>query len=118
MRGAGTSGEIAAWKSTAHCVSATASAPMTITSSPSVLITRASIGSECCDGLDEAFHDADGLLVAALLGQARIAGQVGEGDHHAHAPLLGDAAGELGLHVADHVLLDEVPEKAPVQVVA
>ena len=67
-------------------------------------------------GLHEAFHDANGLLVAALLGQARIAGQVGEADSHAHTPLLGNAAGEVGLHVTDHVLLDEVPEKAPMQV--
>ncbi len=68
------------------------------------------------DGLDEALDRRQRLLVAALHRQARIAGQVGEHDRHAHAPRLRSALGEVGLHVPDHVLLDEVAEQPVVHV--
>ena len=118
IRGGGSPAAISDCSSTAHPVSAAGSEPTTITSSPSVLITRASSGRRLFDRLDEPLDRADRLLVAPLDGQARVAGEVGEGDRHAQAPLLGGARlVEVGLHVADHVLLDEVREEAAVQVV-
>ncbi len=58
----------------------------------------------------------DRLLVAALLGQARVAGQVGEGDGDPQPAEVQLLLGQVGLHVADDVLLDEVREKARVRV--
>ena len=72
---------------------------------------RASSGSVSLDGLDEALDGVDGLLLALLLGQPRVAGEVGEGDRHAQAPEVELAPLEVGLHVADDVLLDEVRRK-------
>ena len=69
-----------AWKPTAQSTSADGSEPTTITSSPIVLITRASSGSVSCDRLDEALDDLERLLLARLLGQPRVAREVGERD--------------------------------------
>ena len=44
------------------------------------------VGQRALDLLDEALDGADGLLVALLLGQPRVAGEVGEGDRDAQAP--------------------------------
>jgi hypothetical protein len=57
------------------------------------------------------------LLLSLLLGEAGIAGQVREGDRHAHAPEIHVLVLELALHVSNNVLLDEVLEEALVDVV-
>jgi hypothetical protein len=69
------------------------------------------------DGLDEPLHRADGLLLPLLLGQPRVSGEVGERDRHAQAPEIEIGPGEVDLHVPDDVLLDEVVQEAPVDVV-
>ena len=109
IRGGGSPGAIAVLQRRPPTPSsAAASGPTTITSSPSVLITRASAGRRLPDRLDEALDGADRLLVAVLDGQPRVAGEVGERDRHAQPALLERLLAEVGLHVADHVLLDEV----------
>ena len=75
------------------------------------MITRASSGSVSLDGLDEALDDVERLLVALLLGQPRVAREVGEGDRDPQAAELARPS-TLGLEVADDVLLDEVPQAA------
>ena len=82
MRG---SGRVACstWKPTAQSTRAAGSEPTIITSSPIVLMIARVVGERVLDVLDEALHRADRLLVALLLGQPRVAGEVGEGDRHA-----------------------------------
>ncbi len=76
------------------------------------------VGQRVLHRLDEALDDVDRLLLPRLLGQARVAGEVGEGDRHPHAPEVEVAAGlDLELHVADDVLVEEVLEVALVDVV-
>ena len=70
------------------------------------------VGQRDLDVLDEALDGVDRLLLALLLGQARVAGEVGEGDRDPQAPEVERRALEVGLHVADDVLLDEVREEA------
>ena len=69
------------------------------------------------NALHEALDQRQRLLLALLLGEARIAGEVRERDRHPHPPALDLALLELVLHVADHVLRHEVLEKATVHVV-
>ncbi len=69
------------------------------------------------DGLHEPLDRAERRLVAALDRQARIAGEIGERDRHPQAALLERVVAEIGLHVADHVLLDELREQTAVEVV-
>ena len=69
------------------------------------------VGQRVLDRLGEALDGVDGLLVAQLLGQARVAGEVGEGDRDAQAAEVARAL-EVDLHVPDDVLLDEVREEA------
>ena len=117
MRGSGRS-RCSCWKPTAQSRSAEASLPTIITSSPIVLITRASSGSVFCTRLDEALDDVDRLLLPRLLGQARVAGEVGERDRHPQAAEVEPVAGvDLELHVADDVLVEEVLQEALVDVV-
>ena len=117
MRGSGRS-RAAAWKPTAQSSSAAASEPTTITSSPIVLMIARVVGQRVADRLDEALDDVDRLLLPRLLGQPRVAGEVGEGDRHAQAAEVEVAVGvDLELHVADHVLLDEVLQEALVDAV-
>jgi hypothetical protein len=54
----------------------------------------------------------------ALLGrdEPHEADQVEEGDRDAQPPELVVAVGQLGLHVRDHVLLDEVAQEVAVEV--
>ena len=52
--------------------------------------------------------------VAYLLGQLRVAGQVGKGNSNAD---LANLAARLVLHVANDVLLNEVVEEAAVEVI-
>ena len=78
---------------------------------------RASSGSVSLDRLDEALDRGQRLLLARLLGHARVAGEVGERDRHAQAPEVERFVLEVGLHVADDVLLDEVLQEALVEVV-
>jgi hypothetical protein len=75
------------------------------------------LGQRVLNDLHEALDRADGLLLAHLLGQPRVAGQVGEGDPDTQAAEVRRLVAELGLHVADHVLLDEVRQEALVDVV-
>ena len=70
----------------------------------------------CDDGLDEALDDVERLLLPRLLGQPRVAGEVGEGDRHAQAPEVEHLL-RVHLEVADDVLLDEVLQEALVQAV-
>ena len=86
-----------------------------MTSSPSVLRTRASIGSVRSTSSTKRSTAPTASLVALLLGQARVAGEVGERDRDAQAPEREHLVAHVGLHVTDHVLLDEVREEAPVQ---
>ena len=118
MRGSGRRSATRRWKPTAQSTSAAASEPTIITSSPIVLITRASSGSVCLDVLDEALDGVDRLLLARLLGQARVAGQVGEGDRHAQAARGRAAASSRSASMCPiDVLLDEVRQEALVHVV-
>ena len=75
------------------------------------------IGQRHLDVLDEALDRVDRLLFALLLGQSRVAGEVGEGDGHAQAPEVQRRVLEVGLHVPDDVLLDEVRQEALVHAV-
>ena len=75
------------------------------------------VGQRELDVLDEALDGVDRLLLALLLGQARVAGEVGERDRHPQAAEVELRAVEVGLHVADDVLLDEVREEALVHAV-
>ena len=109
MRGSGRSVE-SATSPTAQSASAAASVPTTITSSPIVLITRAVVGQRLADELDEALDDLERLLLAHLLGQPRVARQVGERDRDPHAAERGVVGDQL--EVADHVLGEEVLERA------
>ena len=74
------------------------------------------VGERVGDGVDEALDVRERLLLARLLGEARVAGEVGEGDRDAHAAEV-LVLRQLDLHVADHVLLDEVLQEALVDVV-
>ena len=67
------------------------------------------------DRLDEALDQVERLLVALLLGVAGEAGQVDEAERHLHPAHLPHAA-EVGLHVADDVLLDVEAQVALVDV--
>jgi len=79
-----------------------------------VFTTRA-LGQGALHALHETLHVRERLLLALLLGEARVPGQVAEGDGHAHAAEV--AALQVDLHVPDHVLLHEVLEEALVDVV-
>ena len=70
------------------------------------------LGQRDLDVLDEALDGVDRLLLARLLGQARVARQVGERDGDAQAPEVERRPLEVGLHVPDDVLLDEVRQEA------
>ena len=70
------------------------------------------VGQRDLDAGDEPLDDVERLLLPRLLGQPRVAREVGERDRDAQAPEV-DVA--LGLHVADDVLLDEVAQEPPVQ---
>ncbi len=108
IRGSGRS-VWSAWKPTAQSTSALRSVPTTITSSPIVLITRALSGSVSETMLDEPLDHLQRLLLAHLLGQARVPREVGEADRHPH-PAQGGVVGDE-LEVADDVLLEEVPQQ-------
>ena len=69
------------------------------------------VGQRLGDELDEALDDLERLLLADLLGQPRVAGEVGEGDRHAHAPERG-VVGDAASRCADDVLLEEVAQAA------
>ena len=75
------------------------------------------VGERVLDRLDEALDEVDRLLLPRLLGQPRVAGEVGEGDRDAQAAEVELVVGVVGLHVADDVLLDEVLQEALVDVV-
>ena len=117
IRGGGSPGAIAACRSTAHPVSAAGSEPTTITSSPSVLITRASTGREC----STASTNRSTVPTASSSPRSTVRRAYPARSANAIAtrsrPSSGGALGEIGLHVADHVLLDEVREEATVEVV-
>ncbi len=70
------------------------------------------VGQRDLDRLDEPLDRVDGLQLALLLGQPRVAGEVGERDRDPHPAEIDRLAVEIGLHVADHVLLDEVLQVA------
>ena len=74
------------------------------------------LGDRVLDRLDEALDVRERLLLALLLGEARVAREVGERDRHLDAAQLRVVL-EVHLHVADHVLLHEVLEIALVDVV-
>ena len=69
------------------------------------------VGQRVLDRVGEALDRVDRQLVAQLLGQARVAGEVGERDRHTQAPDVARAL-EVDLHVADDVLLDRPREEA------
>ena len=69
------------------------------------------------DRLDEALDRVERLLLALLLRQPRIAREVREGDGDAQAAEIELVLPEVGLHVPDHVLLDEVGQEALVDVI-
>ena len=76
------------------------------------------VGQRVADPLDEALDDVDRLVLPRLLGQARVAGEVGEGDRHPQAAEVEVAVGvDLELHVADHVLVEEVLQEALVDAI-
>ena len=76
------------------------------------------VGQRVGDRLDEALDDVDRLVLPRLLGQARVAREVGEGDRHAQAAEVEVGVRvDLELHVADHVLVEEVLEEALVDAV-
>ena len=75
------------------------------------------VGQRELDLLDEPLDGAHRLLVAELLGQARVARQVGERDRHAQPAEIQPPVAQVGLHVADDVLLDEVLQEPAVGVV-
>ena len=66
------------------------------------------------DRLDEALDERQRLLLALLLGESRVAGEVAERERHPHAAELSVLVAEVHLHVPHHVLLHEVLEKAAV----
>ncbi len=76
------------------------------------------VGERGLDALDEALDGVQRVLLAGLLGQPGVAGEVGEGDRHAQATevQVGRVL-RITLQVTDNVLLDEVGEEALVQVV-
>ena len=74
------------------------------------------LGDRVLHRLDEALDVGQRLLLALLLGEARVAGEVGERHGDLDAAELGIVL-EVHLHVADHVLLDEVLEVALMDVV-
>ncbi len=73
------------------------------------------VGQRLLDRLDEALDHVERLLLARLLGQPRVAREVGEGDRHAQAAEL--VARAVELEVPDHVLADEVLQHALVHAV-
>ena len=76
------------------------------------------VGQRRLDRLDEALDGADRLLLADLLGEARVAGEVRERDRDAQAAEVDvTLVAEVGLHVPDDVLLHEVLEEALMDVV-
>ena len=67
------------------------------------------VGQRLADQLDEALDDLERLLLTHLLGQPRVAREVGERDRHPHPPerrVVGDQ-----LQVPDDVLLEEVVQQ-------
>jgi hypothetical protein len=74
------------------------------------------VGQRVLHPLDEALDDVERLLLPRLLGQPRVAREVGERDRHAQAAEV-ELLLALGLEVPDDVLLDEVVEEALVQVI-
>ena len=105
-------------KPTAHSVSEAASGETTITSSPIVFTIVASRRQRRLDRLDEVLDHVERLHVPLLLGVAGEAGEVdeAEGDRDLAELDFGRVGAELGLHVADHVLLEEEAQVAGVQV--
>ena len=80
-------------------------------------LDHASVGGQAlADRIDEALHRADRLLVAALDRQARVASEIRERDRDPQAAVLPSAVAEIGLDVADQVLLDEVAQQPVVDV--
>ena len=117
MRGSGRSA-CSAWKPTAQSSSAAASEATIITSSPIVLMMRASSGSVLPTPSTKRSMMSTASLLPRLLGQARVAGEVGEGDRHPQAAEVEVAVGvDLELHVADHVLVEEVLQEALVDAI-
>ena len=76
---------------------------------------RASSGSVASTASTKRSTALDRLLLAGLLGQPRVAREVGERDRDAQAAEVELARRQVGLHVADDVLLDEVLQEAVVQ---
>ena len=116
MRGSGRSA-CSSWKPTAHSVSAPTSEDDDHHGVADRLDHARVVGQRGLDVLDEALDRVEGVLVAGLLGEAGVAGQVGEGDRHAQATEVEVRVLGVDLEVADHVLLDEVREEALVEVV-
>ena len=112
MRGSGRRSATRRWKPTAQSTSAGRVGADDHHLVADRLDHARALGQRHLDVLDEALDGVDRLLLARLLGQARVAGEVGEGDGHAQAPEVQRRAVEVGLHVPDDVLLDEVRQEA------
>ena len=91
--------------------------PTIITSSPIVFTTGRRRAGCSVTASTKRSTEGERLLLALLLGEAGVAGEVGERDRHAHAAEVELLVVQVDLHVADHVLLDEVLEEALVDVV-
>src|SRR5919201_101943 len=99
--------------STARC----GASPISSTTCPVTSTSPArALRQRVADGVYETFDVGQSLLLAFLLDEARVAGQVGERDRDLDAPVVRVAV-DVHLHVADDVLLREVLEVVLVDVV-